>query len=106
LVISSVLVVRSLQHALTLNLGFNPNHAVSVSVDLQLQRYSQARSRRFDADLLRKASAMPGLQSVGVINNLPLRAGESNEVFWRADRPMPPRSEWRAAIVYNISPGY
>jgi hypothetical protein len=31
LVICSVLVVRSLQHALTLKLGFNPNNAVSVS---------------------------------------------------------------------------
>lgn len=105
-VVSSVLVVRSLQHALTLNLGFNPNNAVSVSFDLQLQGYSEARSRRFTAALLQKASALPSLQSVGIINNLPLRTGESNEVISRADRPMPKRSEWRAAIVYNISPGY
>jgi predicted permease len=42
LVISSVLVVRSLQRALTLNLGFNPNNAVSVSFDLKLQGYDEA----------------------------------------------------------------
>lgn len=106
LVVSSVLVVRSLQHALTLNLGFNPNNAVSVSFDLGLQGYSETRSLQFDAGLLQKTSALPGLQSVGVINNLPLRSGENNEVISRADRPVPKRSEWHAAIVYNISPGY
>ncbi len=106
LVISSVLVVRSLQHALTLNLGFNPNNAVSVSFDLRLQGYNEAHSRRFDADLLQKASVLPGLRSVGVISNLPLGFGENNGVISRADRPMPPRAEWRAAILYNISPGY
>jgi predicted permease len=106
LVISSVLVLRSLQHALTLNLGFNPNNAVSVSFDLRLQGYDEARSRRFIAELLRKASALPGLRSVGIINNLPLRVAEKNGVIFRADRPRPPRSEWRASTIYNISPGY
>ena len=106
LVISSVLVVRSLQHALTLNLGFNPNNAVSVSFDLRLQGYDEAHSRRFIADLLQKTGALPGLRSVGIINNLPLRVEESNAVISRADSPIPPRSEWRAATIYNISRGY
>jgi predicted permease len=106
LVISSVLVVRSLQHALALNLGFNPNNAVSVSFDLKLQGYDDARSRRFVADLLQKTSGLPGLKVVGIVNNLPLRLESSNGVIFRADRPVPPRPEWRSAIVYHISPGY
>lgn len=106
LVISSVLVVRSLQRALTLNLGFNPDRAVAVSFDLRLQGYDGKRSRRFDAELLQKASAIPGLQSVAVVSNLPLRTGKSDAVISRADRPMPPRSEWRPANIYNISPHY
>jgi hypothetical protein len=106
LVICSVLVVRSLQHALTLNLGFNPERAVSVSFDLSLQRYSEERSRSFDAALVRKASLVPGFESAGIISNLPLRIGENNEIISRTDRPVPKPSEWRAAIIYNISPGY
>jgi len=106
LVICSVLVVRSLQHALTLNLGFNPERAASVSFDLSLQRYSEERSRSFDAALVQKTSAVPGYESAGIISNLPLRIGESNEIISRPDRPVPKPSEWRAAIIYNISPGY
>ncbi len=54
LVISSVLVVRSLQHALSLKLGFAPEHAVSVSFDLGLQGYNEARGRAFQRQLLQR----------------------------------------------------
>ncbi|MBV9227048.1 MAG: ABC transporter permease, partial [Acidobacteriaceae bacterium] len=106
LVICSVLVARGLQKASSIGLGFNPNRAVSVSLDLSLQGYSEERSRRFDADLLTKAAALPGLDSVGIISNLPLRIGENNDPISRADRPLPPFSKLKAAIVYNVSPGY
>ena len=106
LVISSVLVIRSLQHALALNLGFRPAAAVSVSFDLKLQGYNEERSQRLDSDLLRRAAQIPGFESVGIINNLPLRTGENNSVVSRADRPMPKPGERRSAIVYTISPGY
>lgn len=106
LVVSSVLVVRSLRHALTLNLGFRPAGAVSVSFDPRLQGYSEERSRRLDSELLQKAAQIPGLASVGIINNLPLRTGENNDVVSRADRPMPKPEGRRSAIVYTISPDY
>ena len=106
LVISSVLVVRSLQHALSLNLGFQPAGAVSLSFALNLHGYNTEQSKRFDAKLLEKARSIPGLTAVGLISNMPLRTGEDNTVFSRADRPVPPRAEWRAAIIYNASPGY
>lgn len=106
LVICSVLVVRSLQHALSLNLGFVPDHAVSASFDLRLQGYDQAGSRSFDAAVVAKASALPGMQAVGIIDNFPLRIGENNSVVSRTDRPVPPPSERHGAIIYKISPGY
>ena len=106
LVICSVLVARSLQHALGLNLGFEPANAVSVSFDLRLQGYDQKRSRSFDAALIAKASGLPGMQSVGIINDLPLRMDKDNSVVTRADRPIPPPEDRRGAIIYKISPGY
>ncbi len=106
LVICSLLVVRSLRHALSLNLGFNPSNAVSVSFDPRMQGYDADRGRRLDADLMRTVPALPGIQSAGIISYFPLRAGESNQVISRPDRPIPPRSDWRAAMIYDISPGY
>jgi predicted permease len=107
LVICSVLVVKSLQNALTLNLGFNPESAASVSFDLSLQRYTKEHSRSFDAALVRKASVVPGIESAGIINNLPLHIGdETNQHVSRADRQVPKPSERIAAIIYNVSPGY
>ena len=107
LVICSVLVVRSLQHALSLQLGFNPDSAVSVSFDLALEGYNNERIRNFDAALLAKASAIPGIQAAGIVNNVPLRPeGEDSEFIWRDGTPLPKPSERRVAIIYNISPGY
>jgi predicted permease len=105
LVISSVLVVRSLQHALSLNLGFNPSHAVSLSFDLRLKGYSAEKSRRFDDQLAQRASALPGIDSAGIISSLPLSMAHGNSnVISRADRLVPKYPP--GAIIYNISPGY
>jgi predicted permease len=107
LVISSVLVVRSLQRALTLNLGFQPEGAVSVSFDLRVKGYTQENSRRLDARLLAGISALPGIESAGIVNSLPLNlAGGDTEFIMRTDRPIPKPSERRVAFTYNISPGY
>jgi predicted permease len=106
LVICSVLVVRSLQHALSLNLGFNPNNAVSVSFDLRMKGYNQESSRRFDDTLLAKASELPGIQYAGIVDFLPLGGAGSSNLISRGDRPLPKPSERQWAWLYNISPGY
>jgi macrolide transport system ATP-binding/permease protein len=106
LVIGSVLVIRSSQRALSLNLGIKPEGAVAVSFDLTMQGYGDDRVSAFDADLLARASAIPGIGSVGIVNVLPLQQWEENDTISRADRPIPKPYERRSAILYNISPGY
>ncbi len=49
LLIGSILVVRSLQHALSLNLGFQPEHAAVLSLDLAGQGYERAAQPRVPA---------------------------------------------------------
>ena len=107
LVISSALVVRSLQHALSLHLGYDPERAVSVSFDLRLKGYSTEESRRFSARLLQNAAAIPGMEAVGLTSNMPLRLDHGNNaVITRTDRPVPRLADLRSATIYNISPGY
>jgi predicted permease len=107
LVICSILVVRSLQHALTLQLGFNPRNAVSVSFDLTLEGYNDERVRNIQAALLSRTAAMPGIRAAGLVNNLPLRQGGLDSEFaWRDGTPLPKPADRIVAMVYNISPGY
>ena len=47
LLIGSILVVRSLQHALSVNLGFDPQHAAVLSYDFAAQGYDEERGRQF-----------------------------------------------------------
>src|SRR5580698_6175929 len=78
LLIGSVLVVRSLQHALSLRLGFEPAHAAVVSFDVGLQGYDEARGREFHRRLLDKVRSMPGIEAAGMIDGLPLTLNISN----------------------------
>ena len=107
LVICSVLVMRSLQHALTLNVGFKPEGAVSLSFDMPAQQYTKDGGRSLDARLLAEASTLSGIQSAGIINSMPLNlGGGETEFISRADRPVPKPSERHVAFTYNISPSY
>jgi predicted permease len=106
LVICSILVVRSLQRTLSLNLGFNPENAVSVSFDLRMRGYTQERIQSFHTALLTRVSALPGIQSAGITNFLPLGPGGSSGTISRADRPVPKSPERQFAMIYDVSPGY
>jgi predicted permease len=106
LLVSSVLVVRSLRHALDIDLGFQPDGAVSVSFGLGLQGYDGARGRAFQEAVLEKAGALPGVRAVGIGNNVPLRIGTDDGVVSAVGKPIPPNNRLSAAIIYAISPGY
>ena len=106
LVISSVLVVRSLQGALSLKIGFNPDRAVSVSFDLGLQGYKPEAGRAFQQRLIEKISAMPGIQSAGIIDNMPLRIGMNNSSVTIVGKPVPKVSHMKQAAIFVVSPGY
>lgn len=106
LLISSVLVIRSLQGALSMRLGFNPDHAISVSFDLGLQGYSDERGRAFQQRLLDRAAALPGVQSAGIIDNMPLRIGMNGSNVSIIGKPLPPVSKMKQAVIYRLSPGY
>jgi len=51
-------------------------------------------------------SGSAAIGSVGIVNVLPLQQWEENDTISRADRPIPKPYERRAAILYDISPGY
>jgi len=106
LLIGSVLVVRSLQHALSLRLGFEPSHAAIVSFDVGLQGYDEARGRQFQRRLLDKVRTMPGIESAGLIDGLPLTLHISNSPVQVEGQPEGRAGDLPMANWYVITPGY
>jgi predicted permease len=106
LLIGSILVVRSLQHALSLNLGFNPQHAAVLSYDFAAQGYDEERSREFERLLLAKVRSLPGLEAAGIIDGLPLTLNISNSGIFVEGKPEPRAGDVPLANMYFITPGY
>jgi predicted permease len=107
LVTCSLLVVKSLQQALNLNLGLQPARAFAMTTDLQSQGYDEARSLRFRRDLLARLNGKPGIKFAGIINSLPLNlAGLESDFYMPVGAPVPDPPNRRVALVYNISAGY
>jgi predicted permease len=107
LLIGSILVVRSLQHALSLKLGFQPEHAAVLSLDLAGQGYDEQRSREFQRRLLDKVRAMPGIQVAASTSGLPLTAtGNLSDVIYLEGQPEPRPGELPSANLYTVTPGY
>jgi predicted permease len=106
LLVATVLVLRSLQQALTINIGFNPQNAVAVGFDLGLAGYDETRGREFQRRVIEKVSALPGIQSAGFSNSIPLSLDQSHTGVRRQDRPEPKPSERQQANYYMVNPGY
>ncbi len=106
LLIGSVLVVRSLQHALNLHLGFEPRHAAVLSFDLGLQGYNEERGRDFKRRLLDRIGSMPGIEAVGMVDGLPLTLNISNSTIYLEGKPEPRPGDAPLANMYSITPGY
>ena len=106
LLIGSLLVVRSLQHALSVNLGFDPQHASVLSYDFAAQGYDEQRGREFQRRLLNNLRSTPGIEGAGVINGLPLTLNISMSGILMEGRPAPSAGDTPLANMYYVTPGY
>src|SRR5688572_25372159 len=61
--IAAGLVVRTLQQLQTMSPGFDPNNALTMSFDLGLQGYDDARGQQFYRQLTERVQAVPGVES-------------------------------------------
>lgn len=106
LLVGTVLVVRSLQRALTIDIGFNPRHAVAVAFDIGLNGYSKENGQVFERRLNAQLATVPGLDSYGLSNYLPLGLGQSSTVVFAEGKPVPRPADAPSAYYYAVSPGY
>jgi predicted permease len=106
LLVGTVLVVRSLQRAVTIDIGFNPRHAVAVAFDVSLSGYSEDRAKAFEQRLRDRLATLPGIESIALSNWLPLGVGQSNTTVYAEGKPIPPVIQAPHGYYYNITPDY
>ncbi len=79
LLIGAGLMLRSFEHLLSVDPGFDPRHALTARVDLPDQNYSIAATITFARQLLERIEAVPGVRIASASSDLPL------SIFWSAN---------------------
>ena len=107
LLVGAGLMLRTFQHLQAIEPGWDSRHLLTLEVAASGKAYPTATSRiRFFDELRPKLEAMPGVQSVSLINHLPI----SGDIWWLGviiyGRPAPPPGEQPTAAYRVVQPGY
>jgi putative ABC transport system permease protein len=86
--IAAGLVVRTLQQLQTMNPGFDPKHALTMSFDLSLQGYDEARGQQFYQQLAQRVRALPGVKSAAVSSYIPLSLNYNSRNIYVEGEPV------------------
>ena len=106
LLVGTVLVVRSLQRALTIDIGFNPRHTVAVVFDVGLNGYSKEQGQAFENRLMAQLATVPGLDSFALASTIPLSISQSHTVVFAEGKPAPAPADAPSANFYAVGPGF
>ena len=88
LLIGAGLFLRSFMRLLDTDPGFNPSQALAFDLSFSKTKYPKAEEQqRFLNDLNTRVAALPGVEAVGAVTNLPLSGGDNGESARRIDKP-------------------
>ena len=106
LLVAGGLMVRALNQAQTINLGFDPQQAIEVAFDLRLQGYESGRAKEFQKRLLERVRSLPGVQSAGIADMVPVDLHFSRTSIFIEGQPLE-RNAIVPTVMYNrATPGY
>jgi len=100
------LMARSLRELLTVDTGFDARDVVATRIALAGPRYASDGARqRFFEDLQDRVQALPEVQSIGAVTNLPLQGGGAR-TFRVEGQPEPPASRRPEATMRGVARDY
>jgi putative ABC transport system permease protein len=107
LLVCAGLMIRSFGRLLAQDLGFVPEHVITMGLDLPGKNYPShtAETRFYDA-LLARARALPGVQSAALVSGPPLGENQNHLSVLIRGAPPPKPGEAVAAGYTQASPGY
>ncbi len=104
LLVGAGLLIRSFLRVLDVDLGFQPQSAVAMRVDPSARYSTQALRNSYYDEALRRVSAAPGIEAVGLTDALPLVGNRSWDVAARGKTYE--RGQAPEAFVRIVSDGY
>ncbi|HEU5409898.1 MAG TPA: FtsX-like permease family protein, partial [Candidatus Acidoferrales bacterium] len=106
LLVGGGLLVESFWRMIHVNPGFQPQNVITATLELPNQIYgTPAKVGAFMQQFENRASALPGVQAVGAVSELPLSGGYGDTVFHIPGHVYAP-SEFEDAEYRQTTPGY
>jgi putative ABC transport system permease protein len=107
LLIGAGLMIRSFSALQLLDPGFNPHNVLSMVVSVAGSSEAEPIRREiFYRNLLQQVRNLPGVESAGAINHLPLAGDIWGWNFLIEGRPRPRAGEFPSAVYRIVMPGY
>ena len=105
LVVSSALLLRSFVAMISTPPGFEPEGAITASIELPTARYTADAASAFYARALERIGALPGVQDAGFTSDLPWTGYDENTSFEIIGRTSAD-DEGPEARYHFVTPGY
>lgn len=97
LLVGAGLMMKSLLRLLQVDVGFNPQNVLTMTVGLPASKYSEANRRiSFHDQLTERITALPGVAGASIVNILPLVGGNTTRFTVEGDPAPPPGQEIEA----------
>jgi predicted permease len=104
LLVGAGLFLRSFLRVLDVDLGFEPSRAAAVSVDYE-DGGNAARRTAIWQEIVRRTLALPGVETAGISDNLPMSRNRSWGIAAKGAQK-PTGADFIPIFVYIVSPGY
>lgn len=106
LLITAGLFVRSLVSFRNVDLGFDPQHVLNLTVSPYQLGYSESQGKNFYGNLLERVKALPGVKAADLVMNMPLGDSVMNadiavSGYEVGKNQLPPSADWN-----TVSPGF
>ncbi len=106
LLVGAGLMVRSLWNLQSANPGFDEHNVLTASINVPRHQFATpVQEAQFFGAVLSRVRSLPGVESAGAVDNLPLEGG-SNQPVAVEGRPVVPMSEQPEVSVRVVTPGY
>jgi predicted permease len=102
LLVGAGLLLRSFLQVLDVDLGFQPSRASAIKVDYD--DGNNAKRAAILQEMLRRVQSIPGIETAGISDNLPLEGNRSWGLSAKGKQYR--KGELKGAFVYMVTPGY